>query len=122
MIDNLLSMVFRCPHRHLTRPITPVNRAGVPHGDTYVVCLDCAKQFPYDLKNMRIGKALDRAHESSVLRPEPRNKRKLKYALWASLPLALLVGSALKSRKPAAPAPAVPERKPAEPPAATPPR
>jgi len=102
MIDTLLNLLFRCPHRRLTRPVTPVSKAGVPHGDTYVVCLDCGKQFSYDLKQMRIGKPRAVARDSGVLQPElpkPRSK-KLKYALWASLPVAVLVGSALKSKRP----------------------
>jgi hypothetical protein len=45
MIDTVLNLLFRCPHRRLTRPVTPANKAGVPSGETYVVCLDCGKQF-----------------------------------------------------------------------------
>lgn len=101
MIDSLLNLLLRCPHRRLTRPITPVSRAGVPQGDTYVVCLDCAKQFRYDLKEMRIGGAIERSADSGVLdpgTPAPR-KRKLKYALFASVPLALLAGLVLKPKR-----------------------
>lgn len=57
MIDSLLNLLFRCGHRRLTRPLT-VNRQDVPNIDTYVVCLDCGKQFEYDLKDMRVGKAI----------------------------------------------------------------
>jgi len=49
MIDNVLNLLFRCPHKRITRPMTPVSKGGVPQGDTYVVCLDCGKQFSYDL-------------------------------------------------------------------------
>jgi hypothetical protein len=69
----------------------------VPQGQTYVVCLDCGKQFGYDLETMRIGGPLASAHDSGVLppgMPKPRN-HKIKYALWA-VPLAVLVGSVLK--------------------------
>jgi DNA-directed RNA polymerase subunit RPC12/RpoP len=59
VIDTLLNLVFRCGHRRLTRPVTPVTTVGVPHGETYVVCLDCGKQFSYDPKEMRLGKAID---------------------------------------------------------------
>jgi hypothetical protein len=98
LIDTLLNLMFRCAHRRLTRPLTPVSTAGVAHGETYVVCLDCGKQFTYDLQEMRIGKPIDHSHDASVI-PEETTKparKKLKYALWASVPLAVLVGVALK--------------------------
>jgi DNA-directed RNA polymerase subunit RPC12/RpoP len=101
MIDTLLNLMFRCSHRRLTRPVTPVSKAGVPQGETYVVCLDCGKQFAYDLNKMQIGKAIDHSHDSCVL-PADASKarhRKLKYAFWASLPLAVVVGAALKNPK-----------------------
>jgi len=105
MIDTLLNLMFRCSHRRLTRPVTPVSKAGVPHGETYVVCLDCGKQFAYDLKEMRIAGPMDRSHESGVLSPDmpPARSQKIKYALWASVPLAILLGSVLKPKKPAGP-------------------
>jgi hypothetical protein len=77
-----------------------VSKAGVPHGETYVVCLDCAKQFAYDLKEMRIGKAIEHPHDACVLpsnMPRPR-QTKVKYALGAALPLAVLVAAALKTK------------------------
>ena len=102
MIDSLLNLVFRCSHRRLTRPVTPVSKAGIPHGETYVVCLDCGKQFRYDLQEMRVGKPLESSHEGGVLPPglaQPPGQ-KIRYALWASVPLALLIGTVLKTKKP----------------------
>jgi hypothetical protein len=58
VIDTVLNLLFRCHHKRLTRPITPVSKAGVPDGDTYVVCLACGKQFAYDWNEMRIGKSV----------------------------------------------------------------
>jgi hypothetical protein len=29
MIDTVLNLLLNCPHRHLTRPFTPVNHDGV---------------------------------------------------------------------------------------------
>jgi DNA-directed RNA polymerase subunit RPC12/RpoP len=102
MIDTLLNLMFRCSHRRLTRAMTPVSKAGVPNGETYVVCLDCGKQFAYDLEKMRIGKAIDRSHDAYVLPAEPPKPRlgKLKYAVLASVPLAVVLGAALQSPKP----------------------
>jgi len=59
LIDSLLNLMFRCGHRRLTRPVTPVAAVGAPHGETYVVCLDCGKQFSYDPKEMRLGKVIN---------------------------------------------------------------
>jgi len=101
MIDSLLNLMFRCSHRRLTRPVTPVGKAGVPNEGTYVVCLDCGKQFSYDLTEMKVGKPLSNTHESGVLQPDlpkPRS-RKLKYAFLASVPLGILIGSVLGSKR-----------------------
>ena len=102
MIDSVLNLLFRCPHKRLTRPVTPVSKAGQPHGDTYVVCLDCGKQFSYDLKEMRVGKPMPTSPEMGVLPPGmPRpHKSKFKLALMASvLPLGIAIGSALTSKR-----------------------
>ncbi len=102
MIDSLLNLLFRCPHRRLTRPVTPVRRDGSPHGATYVVCLDCGKQFRYDLREMRIGGPLPSSAEHGVLppgMPGPRTS-KVKLALWASaVPLGMIIGSAISSKR-----------------------
>jgi len=100
LIDSILNLIFRCPHHRLTRPVTPVSKAGQPHGETYVVCLDCGKQFAYDITQMKIGKPLASSPESGVLPPDmPRPRaHKVKYALWASVPLAFFAGALLKGR------------------------
>ena len=103
MIDSLLNLLFRCSHKRLTRPVTPVSRAGEPHGTTYVVCLDCGKQFSYDVKEMRIGKPIDSSHDTGVLHPEDNHNSQpkgWKLALWASVPAALIAGAVMKNRKP----------------------
>ena len=101
LIDTLLNLLFRCPHRRLTRPVTPVSKAGVPHGETYVVCLDCGKQFSYDLKEMQIRKPIDHSHDSGVLRPDmPRPRANpWKYVALAAVPLAAVLGAAVKGKK-----------------------
>jgi hypothetical protein len=98
LIDSLLNLLFRCPHHRLTRPVTPVGKTGDPHGETYVVCLDCGKQFAYDVKEMRIGKPLAHSSDSGVLSPDmPRARdQKVKVALWASLPLAFFAGALMR--------------------------
>jgi hypothetical protein len=104
MIDTVLNLLFRCPHRRLTRPVAPITKAGQPHSQSYVVCLDCGKQFEYDLNEMRIGKAIDHSHNVGVVPPnlpKPR-KTKIKYALLATVPAAVVLGALWKGKKKAA--------------------
>ncbi len=95
MIDNILNLIFRCPHHRLTRPITPVHTPGASSDGTYVVCLDCGKQFSYDWSTMRVGKQVRASATAGVLRPDmPKPPgSKLKYAVFASG--MLLIGKAL---------------------------
>jgi hypothetical protein len=101
MIDTFLNLVFRCSHRRLTRPVTPAGKPGAHNGGAYVVCLDCGKQFSYDTKEMRMGKPIPKSHPEGVLHPDPPKEppRKLRYALWASVPLAILAGIVMNGGK-----------------------
>lgn len=103
MIDSVANMLFRCNHSRLTRPVTPVSRAGVPHGDTYVVCLDCGKQFEYDLKEMRVTRPVAHSNSGGVVAPEAARRKRspLRWMAWGTLlPLAWIAGTALhRSRK-----------------------
>lgn len=113
MIDSVVNLLFRCPHQRLTRPVTPVSKDGNSHGDTYVVCLDCGKQFSYDLKEMRVGKPLPTSTATGVLPPDmPKPHRsKMKLALMASfLPLGIAIGSALTSKRQRTHKPSEPEK------------
>lgn len=58
MVD-LFDMLFGCWHKHYSFPITAKKgQASTSHAanvtGTYVVCLDCGKEFPYDWKEMRV--------------------------------------------------------------------
>ena len=104
MIDTVLNLLLRCPHKRITRPITPVSKTGVRNGDTYVVCLECGKQFTYDWNDMRIGKPVAISPTAGVLdadMPKPHIKKLRLYATVASaVPIAWIVLRALKgSRK-----------------------
>jgi hypothetical protein len=101
MIDNLLNLLFRCSHRRLTRPVAPLTKPGQPHSQSYVVCLDCGKQFEYDVSEMRMGKAIDRSHEAGVVPPDIPTPRKTKvgYALLAAVPAAVVLGAVLTGKK-----------------------
>jgi hypothetical protein len=70
------------------------------------VCLDCGKQFEYDLNEMRIGKAIEHSHDVGVVppnMPKPR-KTKLRYGLLAALPASIVLGAVLARRKKETPA------------------
>ncbi len=98
MPGSLYDRLLGCPHRRLTRPITPLSERGVPSGGTYVVCLDCGKQFAYDWDAMKIGPAIPRSPGKGVL-PEdlPKARRgPIRYALLGSaIPFAFMIGKAL---------------------------
>ena len=89
MIDSVLNLLFRCPHRRLTRPITPVPRSGDTRLGTYVVCLDCGKQFAYDPVQMRMGTGM------------PAGKKKFAFAVLAAVALGVVWKG--RHRKAAAP-------------------
>lgn len=59
MIASLLNSIFGCSHGRTTFPITPSRRTQLSSGagrqGTYVVCLDCGKEFDYNWKEMRVG-------------------------------------------------------------------
>jgi len=58
MISKLFNAIFGCWHNHYSFPITVrpgVRRtAAASLTGTYVVCLDCGKEFAYDWKEMRV--------------------------------------------------------------------
>ena len=57
MIAKLLDAVFGCWHSHYSFPITVRSRArsqAAALTGTYVVCLDCGKELPYDWEEMRV--------------------------------------------------------------------
>ncbi len=56
MIDSLKNLIFRCAHRRMVGPMARVRKAGETRVDSYLVCLDCGKQFPYDTITFQIGK------------------------------------------------------------------
>ena len=60
MLSTLLNLFMGCPHRRTTFPITPARKTGFAPApnqrhSTYVVCLDCGKEFGYNWSEMRIG-------------------------------------------------------------------
>jgi hypothetical protein len=66
MLNNLMNVLFGCSHRRTTFPITPARRSGFSPApglrhSTYVVCLDCGKEFGYNWTEMRVGEPVPAA-------------------------------------------------------------
>jgi len=58
MIAKLLDALFGCKHSHYRFPVT-IRRTKRRHQaaaltGTYVVCLDCGKEFAYDWQAMKV--------------------------------------------------------------------
>ena len=76
MIANVFDMLFGCWHRRYSFPIT--TRGGRHRPDaaaltgTYVVCLDCGKEFPYDWQQMKVvsARSVEPAMETDRQRAE----------------------------------------------------
>ena len=61
MFTRLLDAFFGCWHNHLSFPITVRTNSRTSRRSpaaaltgTYVVCLDCGKEFAYDWREMKI--------------------------------------------------------------------
>ncbi len=58
MIATFLDVLFGCSHRNYSFPIT--SKSGTRRSEaasatgTYVVCLDCGKEFAYDWQEMKV--------------------------------------------------------------------
>lgn len=59
MIGNVIDMLFGCAHKNYSFPIT-AKKGSIPHCEagqvtgTYVVCLNCGREFPYDWSRMKV--------------------------------------------------------------------
>jgi hypothetical protein len=55
---RLLDMVFGCSHKRCSFPITVRGKLrrspAASVTGTYVVCLDCGQEFPYDWNQMKL--------------------------------------------------------------------
>lgn len=63
MLQSLLNSLFGCSHQRTTFPLTPGRKngyaaPGASRKGTYVVCLDCGKEFAYNWETMRVGVTL----------------------------------------------------------------
>ncbi len=58
LIEKLIDFFFGCRHSRFSFPVTIRGAGRRPQAagltGTYVACLDCGKEFPYDWQEMRI--------------------------------------------------------------------
>jgi hypothetical protein len=58
MMAKLFDVVFGCRHDRYSFPVTIRGRAHRPQAaaltGTYVACLECGKEFPYDWQEMKV--------------------------------------------------------------------
>lgn len=67
---SLFDLVFGCSHKRCSFPMTTRGAkrrtAAAALTGTYVVCLDCGKEFPYDWKAMKIVRHREVAPEAAA--------------------------------------------------------
>jgi hypothetical protein len=58
LIEKVMDFLFGCRHSNYSFPVTIRGRARRPQAavltGTYVACLDCGREFPYDWQDMRV--------------------------------------------------------------------
>ena len=65
MVTKLVNALFGCTHSNYSFPRTVRSRRSEATRltGTYVVCLDCGKEFPYDWQHMRLITSVDDERE-----------------------------------------------------------
>jgi hypothetical protein len=73
MLTKMMNAVFGCRHSRYSFPITMrvnTRRATAVRTGTYVVCLDCGREFSYDWQEMKITELLPRKSARSLVTKE----------------------------------------------------
>jgi hypothetical protein len=71
MVAKLIDLVFGCKHSRYSFPVT-IRGGRRPQAaaltGTYVACLDCGREFPYDWQQMKVitSSAEKRAYVAAV--------------------------------------------------------
>ena len=74
---GFLDVLFGCSHKKLSFPISVRGgrRRSTPAASltgTYVVCLDCGHEFPYDWNQMKVVNHVNDSSTSAAIATEPR--------------------------------------------------
>ena len=58
MFADLVDSIFGCRHSRYSFPVTPRGAVRRPQAaaltGTYVACLECGREFPYDWQEMKV--------------------------------------------------------------------
>jgi hypothetical protein len=76
MMAEVFDALFGCRHARYSFPVTVRGKARPSAGaltGTYVACLDCGKEFPYDWQEMKVitSTAEKRHYMASVASKQP---------------------------------------------------
>lgn len=75
MLQSFLNSLFGCSHQRTTFPLTPGRKSsgypapGATRNGTYVVCLDCGKEFAYNWNEMRVGQQVPASTATTEAQP-----------------------------------------------------
>ena len=73
---RFFDMVFGCSHKRCSFPITVRGKLrrspAASITGTYVVCLDCGQEFPYDWNQMKLVDAHDAGSEAAPVYTGPK--------------------------------------------------
>ena len=77
MFKSVFESLFGCSHQRRTFPLTPARKStylapGATRKGTYVVCLDCGKEFAYDWKAMHVGQPVTHRAATPTVQPSFR--------------------------------------------------
>jgi hypothetical protein len=74
MLTKMMNAVFGCRHSRYSFPITMRANArrgtAVTRTGTYVVCLDCGKEFSYDWQEMKVAEFHPKKAAASLVTKE----------------------------------------------------
>jgi hypothetical protein len=76
---SLVNLLFGCWHKNYSFPFTARGSRRTQAAQvtgTYVVCLDCGKEFPYDWKEMKLVSVNERASKVTSIREPIRTLAK----------------------------------------------
>ena len=80
MLSSVVELLFGCLHRNYSFPITArgKRRTGAAAATgTYIVCLDCGKEFAYDWQQMKVVSGSQERELAPHVSPLPENARSL---------------------------------------------
>jgi hypothetical protein len=69
---DILNTLFGCTHKQLSFPITLRNHSIRGPKATYVVCLDCGAELPYDWNQMKVVRNVRKGSRRAPAAAQPQ--------------------------------------------------